>query len=69
MWHSHLKQVVEKKTEISELDTILGKKDDDERDNESLGNCFNNHFLFLKLLLIIQLFLNEFDFNILEKFR
>ncbi|CAF0804158.1 unnamed protein product [Brachionus calyciflorus] len=36
MWHAHLRQVVNKKTEISELDTILGKKDEDDRDTETL---------------------------------
>ena len=41
MWYSHLNRVVEIKTEISELDTILGKKDDDERESESLGNRFD----------------------------
>ncbi|RNA03328.1 Zinc finger MYND domain-containing 12 [Brachionus plicatilis] len=42
MWHSHLEQVVGKKTEISELDTILGKKDDDEKDSESLDTERSN---------------------------
>lgn len=41
MWYSHLKRVVEIKTEISVLDTILGKKNDDDRESESLGNRFN----------------------------
>ena len=36
MWHDHLKEVVHKKTEISDLDSILGKKDDDD-DGESIG--------------------------------
>ena len=37
MWYTHLKDVVSKKTEISELDSILGKKDDDDMDKESIG--------------------------------
>jgi len=37
MWNDHLKQIVSKKTEISELDSILGKKDDDDMDSESIG--------------------------------
>jgi hypothetical protein len=38
MWHSHLKEVVLKKTEISDLDSILGKNDDQDMDNDSIGN-------------------------------
>jgi hypothetical protein len=36
MWHSHLISVVQVKTQISELDSILGKKEE-EIDQESLG--------------------------------
>lgn len=38
MWHAHLKEIVWKKTEISDLESILGKKDDDDIDRESVGN-------------------------------
>lgn len=41
MWYSHLRNVVAKKTEISELDTILGKKDDDDLDKETIGKQLN----------------------------
>ena len=34
MWYSHLKNQVAKKTEISELESILGKKGDDETEKE-----------------------------------
>jgi hypothetical protein len=37
MWHNHLKEIVSKKTQISELDSILGIKDDDDMDNETIG--------------------------------
>lgn len=40
MWNEHLSKVVGVKTQISELDTILGKKEED-IDNEKLGNLFN----------------------------
>lgn len=43
MWHGHLRQTVMKKTEISELDSILGKIDDDDMEKETIGNhpiCF-----------------------------
>lgn len=36
MWHAHLKEIVWKKTEISDLESILGKKDDDDIDRESV---------------------------------
>jgi hypothetical protein len=42
MWYNHLKQVTLKKTEISELDTILGKKEEEEFDEDSLGNFFKS---------------------------
>ena len=38
MWHEHLMNECSKRTEISELDSILGKKDVAELDGESLGN-------------------------------
>jgi hypothetical protein len=37
MWYNDLKNQVAKKTEISELDSILGKKGDDETENDTLG--------------------------------
>ena len=37
MWNDHLKKIVSKKTEISELDSILGKKDEEEADSETIG--------------------------------
>ena len=37
MWHNHLKEVVYKKTEISDLDSILGKNDDQDVDSDSIG--------------------------------
>lgn len=37
MWYTHLREVVVKKTEISELDSILGKKEDDESEKETIG--------------------------------
>jgi hypothetical protein len=37
MWNNHLRRIVAKKTEISELDSILGKKDDDDGDSETIG--------------------------------
>lgn len=37
MWHAHLRKVVIAKTEISELDSILGKKDDDDLEKETIG--------------------------------
>ena len=40
MWFEHLKEVVVKKTEISDLDTILGKKDDDDSDGDSVGKYY-----------------------------
>lgn len=47
MWYSHLKKVVEKKTEISELDTILGKKEEEDLDKETIGNL--THFSMNKI--------------------
>jgi hypothetical protein len=51
MWFEHLKQVIHKKTEISDLDTILGKKDDDDSDGDSVGkySYFFIHFLQLEM--------------------
>lgn len=46
MWHSHLRSVVNSKTEISELDTILGKKDDDELEKETIGIISYQKFFF-----------------------
>ena len=46
MWYTHLKDVVAEKTEISELDSILGKKDDDDMDKESIGNYARIQVLF-----------------------
>ena len=43
MWYEHLKQSVSKKTEISELDSILGKKGEEEVDTDSLGMFFVNN--------------------------
>ena len=37
MWHEHLKGVIDEKTQISELDTILGKVEEDEVDKEVIG--------------------------------
>lgn len=37
MWHEQLKQMVQKKTDISDLDTILGKKDDEDFDRDTIG--------------------------------
>ena len=37
MWNDHLKKIVSKKTEISELDSILGKKDEEDADGETIG--------------------------------
>jgi hypothetical protein len=37
MWNNHLIEIVEDKTRISELDTILGKKDEEE-ETEIMGN-------------------------------
>lgn len=37
MWHGHLMQECVKRTEISELDSILGKIDVAELDGETLG--------------------------------
>ena len=37
MWKDHLRKTVISKTEISELDSILGKKDDDDIENETIG--------------------------------
>ena len=37
MWSNHLIEIVEDKTRISELDTILGKKDEEE-ESEVIGN-------------------------------
>lgn len=42
MWHSHLKEVVLKKTEISDLDSILGKNDDQDMDNDSIDSNRSN---------------------------
>ena len=50
MWNNHLKRIVAKKTEISELDSILGKKDDDDGDNEMIGKFGN--FLILVIFQI-----------------
>jgi len=36
MWHEQLKQMVQKKTDISDLDTILGKKDDEDFDRDTI---------------------------------
>lgn len=38
MWYTHLKEVVYKKTEISDLDSILGKRDDDDQERDFVGN-------------------------------
>ncbi len=37
MWYDHLMLECIKRTEISELDSILGKKDEDDLDGETLG--------------------------------
>ena len=37
MWYNHLKTEVIKKTELSDLDNILGKKDDDDAHGDSIG--------------------------------
>lgn len=37
MWHEHLKGVINEKTQISELDTILGKVEEEEVDKEVIG--------------------------------
>ena len=37
IWYNHLKEIVAAKTQISELDSILGIKDDDEIDKETIG--------------------------------
>ena len=50
MWNTHLKSIVANKTEISELDSILGKNDDDDMDEESIGKLINKYeFLVGKL--------------------
>ena len=40
MWYNHLKEIVAKKTEISELDSILGIKDDDDIEKETIGKFY-----------------------------
>jgi len=58
MWYNHLKQVTLKKTEISELDTILGKKEEEEFDEDSIGNFLfvENDHLSLKFEKVLEFF-------------
>ena len=44
MWHEYLKEEVNKKTSISELDSILGKNNDLESDSDALGEFY---FIFI----------------------
>ncbi len=37
MWYQYLKEECTKRTDVSELDAILGKSDETELDKESLG--------------------------------
>ena len=41
MWHTQLKESIAKKTEISELESILGKKGDEEAESDILGLFFS----------------------------
>ena len=39
MWYTHLSKLIEEATRVSELDAILGKKtDENENDDKKLGN-------------------------------
>lgn len=58
MWYGYLKDEVAKRTEISELDSILGKKDEDDIDKESLGKYQD---LFITILCIFIYLLLEWQ--------
>jgi hypothetical protein len=47
MWYNHLRKLVEGRTQISELDSILGIKDDDDMDKEMIGNVLWLLFFFV----------------------
>ena len=39
MWNDHLKLVIDEKTQISHLDAILGKMEDEEAEKDVVGKC------------------------------
>lgn len=72
MWYNHLKEIVTKKTQISELDSILGIKDDDDMEHETIGNVALFLYFTLYLLqssissLLIYSFVSFKDYSTIE---